>query len=275
MAEKTVKTKAGTFKMIDNEGSGWMIEGDWNNWKRYIRKKEYRRAKAHQVNYNEKADALIRGSSMEEANSIGGMMQEEIKAEQSKNARKKGVQKLVGQTKQFLSQHGGKVMMVAGTVATVIPYVGWIAGPAVVALGKKLDEKQTAAWMAKVAQSREKDLLELKDQFEGGQIDATQYKTKAQGVILDEMQNIKAKSEAEAIAQVAAERQQQSIAQKTKIQQAKPIDKKSRTAAIKRWEPEEKKEVMKSSTKVAIGAGVGVVVISGVLAAIALSRRGK
>jgi len=86
-------------------------------------------------------------------------------------------------TTKVLHTKGGKLMMAAGAVATVVPVVGWIAGPIISAGGAELDKAQKAKLAAKLAAKKEPELLEAKQELETGVITDEEYKDKVIGTL--------------------------------------------------------------------------------------------
>lgn len=190
-----IKRHDGYFWFQDNDNSGWMEWDDWYTWKQMFVNKKYEEAQRLKVGFRAKADLLITGTNQQQvkdAEKDAYTVQWEL---QKKQARSKGISALGQKTEDFLKKNGGKLMMAVGTVATVIPVVGWIAGPALAIGGKVLDSHQTAQLQAKVAARRQKELEALRVQYESGQITSEEYQNRAQGICADEVAKIMAEEQ--------------------------------------------------------------------------------
>jgi hypothetical protein len=91
-------------------------------------------------------------------------------------------EKLRKKTTALLQQHGGKLVMAVGLVATLIPVVGWIVGPLVTAGGTALDQAQQARLAARIAMKKQQALTAAKDRYENGQTTEAQYQAEVEGI---------------------------------------------------------------------------------------------
>lgn len=217
-----IKRYDGYYYLQNHNDSGWMEWGDWYIWREKFINKEYQDAERNKQAFRRKADLLLTGTDKD-------TVEQEAKAAytqqwdvQKKIARSKGVSALSQKTEAFLKQHGGKLLMAVGTVAVVIPVVGWIAGPVLAIAGKVLDSAQTAQYAAKIAKKKQAELLALRKRYENGEISDEEYKKLSQGEYADALKEIVAEEQAAAEAQ-QQEPQQYQQSQK-KFATSKRID---------------------------------------------------
>jgi len=94
-------------------------------------------------------------------------------------------------TTKVLHEKGGTILMAAGAVATVVPVVGWIAGPIISAGGAELDKAQKAKLAAKLAAKKEPELLEAKKELESGVITDAEYESKVKDTLEESAQEVR------------------------------------------------------------------------------------
>ena len=94
-------------------------------------------------------------------------------------------------TTKVLHTKGGTNLMAAGAVATVVPVVGWIAGPIISAGGAELDKAQKAKLAAKLAAKKEPELLEAKKELESGVITDAEYESKVKDTLEESAQEVR------------------------------------------------------------------------------------
>ena len=94
-------------------------------------------------------------------------------------------------TTKVLHEKGGTILMAAGAVATVVPVVGWIAGPIISAGGAQLDKAQKAKLAAKLAAKKEPELLEAKKELESGVITDAEYESKVKDTLEESAQEVR------------------------------------------------------------------------------------
>jgi len=102
--------------------------------------------------------------------------------------------KFAKQATTILHTKGGKLMMAAGAVATVVPVVGWIAGPIISAGGAQLDKAQKAKLAAKLAAKKEPELLEAKKELESGAITDAEYEEKVKNTLEESAQEVRSET---------------------------------------------------------------------------------
>jgi len=253
---KIMDLPSGRWEFRNEHDSGWMTQGDWNNWWSMVRNGEHRRAKRHQVGYNAKAAELMAGHSIEVAEESGKNYYESEKHKQEEEAKKSGIKKLMADTEEFLKKNGGKLMMAVGAVATLIPVVGWIVGPVLAAGGKILDEKQQADWAARLAKLKEKELTALKDQFDNGLLSEEEYESKVKAVLEEGARELVAEDKA-----------------KEAEEAAKKAQEPTKTTTDNRWAIQDESKFGIKKAGIGIAAGAGIIGIS--VAAILMLRRKK
>lgn len=94
-------------------------------------------------------------------------------------------------TTKVLHTKGGKLMMAAGAIATVVPVVGWIAGPIISAGGAQLDKAQKAKLAKKLVEKKEPELLQIKEEMETGQLTDKEYETKVIDTLEESAQEVR------------------------------------------------------------------------------------
>ena len=97
-------------------------------------------------------------------------------------------------TTKVLHTKGGTILMAAGAVATVVPVVGWIAGPIISAGGAELDKAQKAKLAAKLAAKKEPELLEAKKELETGAITDAEYEEKVKNTLEESAQEVRSET---------------------------------------------------------------------------------
>jgi hypothetical protein len=254
---------SGRIELKNEEGSGWMTIGDWNNWKTWVRHGEHRRAQRHKDGYNAKAQSLINGATIEQADIDGGAHYNAAKSAQHREARKSGYQALASKTTKILHEKGGVLLATAGAIVTVIPVIGWVAGPLISLAGAGLTMAQQAKFAARVAKHRQQDLMRLKEQWLNGEISDAEYQFRVNEIggqeaaaFLEEMAaEVVARESAEAEDQQAAEEDARIYDQAPAPSPAPPRDV-IFTKGIKAEEPEEKKGYGTAIAVAGVGAGV-------------------
>lgn len=94
-------------------------------------------------------------------------------------------------TTKVLHEKGGTILMAAGAVATVVPVVGWIAGPIISAGGAALDKAQKAKLAAKLAKKKEPELIEAKKELESGVLTDIEYENKVKDTLEQSAQEVR------------------------------------------------------------------------------------
>lgn len=112
-------------------------------------------------------------------------------------ARNKALATFQKKTTKVLQEKGGLILSAAGTVATVIPVVGWIAGPLMVVAGGALAAAQQARLAKKIAERRKKDLESAKNEWVAGNLTDEQYEARVKKIAGEEAASVIAEDIAE------------------------------------------------------------------------------
>lgn len=156
--------------------SGWMTPGDFDNWSRMRAAHDWRRAQRHKEGYNAKADALLNGFTMEEAEILGGAQYLDTKAQQIAS---NNVSYLYGLRRQAMDvaikNNAGETLTMVGTVVALFPGYGTLIGGVMVIGGATLTVAQKNELMKRVASEKRTELIRARALFIKGEITEAQY----------------------------------------------------------------------------------------------------
>ena len=94
-------------------------------------------------------------------------------------------------TTKVLKEHGGEIVMAVGAVATVVPVVGWIAGPIISAGGSQLSKAQKAKLAKRLVEKKEPELIQVKEEMEAGKLSDKEYEEKVIETLEESAQEVR------------------------------------------------------------------------------------
>lgn len=204
--EKVIKTPAGRYVLWNKEDSGWMTEGDWHNWWRYIRNHDYRRAKVHQEGYNARANAIMKGLSEQEAEDQAHQVFEKADEAYDEEMEQKGAEGFLNKAKDFINDNKGEILAALGVIALAIPVIGVVVSGILSYAGKEVSEAEKERISRRIAERRKKDLEDLKNRLDAGEITKEQYEAAVKQIAQEEAPKVLAEMREEEVVDRVMER---------------------------------------------------------------------
>jgi len=183
---KIIKTPFGTWRFLNKNDSGWMTQGDWNNWWRRANPHgdhEYDVAKRLQIGYNERAWRLMEGQDPDLAEKEADAKFNQAKKEQEDKETSTGIRAIwdkVSDTanvvgRAIVKDDTTKTIVFAVLLAAIFPLI-ILALKAILSKREvELTDDESEAMGNKIAEMKRDEFETLKVSFDEGEIDAATF----------------------------------------------------------------------------------------------------
>lgn len=158
------------------EDSGWMTEGDLDLWQNLVAERDFRKANYRKQGYNAKAQAILQGYSLTEANILATQAHDEARADRFAQDNAVTFRSLKEDALELaIEYNAGETITVVGSMVAMIPGYGTLIGGAMVIGGTALTQAQKNELMKTVAQEKKQELVAARTRFLRGEITKEQY----------------------------------------------------------------------------------------------------